>query len=197
MKPIKLFITSFVSLAIILSIVFTAYSFIKEVKRPQLPVLGKVNDFTLTDSNGEQFLGKKLRGKVWIVDFIFTTCASMCPIMSNNMAKLHRSFELSNKVDFVSISVNPEQDTPEVLARYAKSLDANTDQWHFLTGPRDRIKRIAVHSFKLGSIDDPVFHSSYFTLVDRSGLVRGYYDGRDNEAINKLFKDAAKLIKQR
>jgi len=192
-KPIVFIIT----ISICLFVIFTVYSFQKELNRSQLPVLGQIQNFELIDSNGNAFTLSNLRGKIWIADFFFTACSGICPVISKNMASLNRSFEMLDDVALVSISVNPEMDTPQVLKEYSSQYNANTQKWHFLTGKRTMIKELAVNSFKLGSIEDPIFHSSYFSLVDRNGYVRGYYDGTQKEGINKLFVDASHLIEEK
>ena len=185
-----------VILAVILSGLFTVSSFKKEFKQPRLPVLGQVKPFSLVDSKGQPFYSQQLDNKVWIANFFFTTCADVCPMMSKHMASLSRSFELVPAVTLVSISVNPDYDSPEVLAQYAKKYEA-CKNWYFLTGPYEKIKEISVGTFKLGSIEEPIFHSTYFSLVDRHGYIRGFYDGTDQDSINKLFKDVAELLRER
>lgn len=160
-----------------------------------LPVLGQIADFHLVNSDGKMVSLKDLKGRVWVADFIFTTCGGICPTMTANMAQVHRSYVLVDKVRLVSISVNPENDTPEVLKAYAKKFKANTDHWLFLTGPLADIQKLAVASFKLGKVDEPVFHSGYFTLVDGQGRIRGYYDGMDKKKLARLFKDIATLLR--
>ena len=132
-----------------------------------------------------------------VLSIIFTTCGGICPLMTKNMTQLFRSYRMVNDVSFVSITVNPETDTPTVLMDYAKKFDANMDQWHFLTGSREAITDIAVHGFKLGSIEEPIFHSAKFVLVDRQLHIRGYYDGTENAELSKLFKDVATLLNER
>jgi len=162
-----------------------------------LPVIGQIADFHLLNSDGKMVSLKDLKNKVWVADFIFTTCGGICPTMTAHMAQLHRSYVLVDDVRLVSISVNPENDTPEVLKAYAKKFKANTGRWLFLTGPLADIQKLAVGSFKLGKIDEPVFHSSYFTLVDRQGRIRGYYDGMDKEKLARLFKDIAVVLREK
>ena len=113
------------------------------------------------------------------------------------MAQLHRSFVLTDDVQLVSISVNPENDTPEVLAVYANNQKADTRHWHFLTGGRNDIQCLAVGSFKIGSVDEPIFHSAKFVLVDRQARIRGYYDASQTEELSRLFRDVSRLIKER
>jgi len=162
-----------------------------------LPVIGQIADFHLLNSDGKTVSLKDLKGKVWVADFIFTTCGGICPTMTANMAQVHRSYALVDEVRLVSISVNPENDTPEVLKAYARKFKANTGRWLFLTGPLADIQKLAVGSFKLGKIDEPVFHSSYFTLVDREGRIRGYYDGTDKTRVAQLFKDIAVVLREK
>ncbi|HLF17874.1 MAG TPA: SCO family protein [Candidatus Omnitrophota bacterium] len=196
MKRNKILTIILISLAIILFLAFTVYSFVKETQKKSLPILGQVLDLTLTNDKGEPYRLRSLTGKVWVADFFFTTCSDICPMMTKHMAALSRSFEQINKIRLVSITVNPEYDTANVLAEYAKKQNA-TDKWLFLTGERQQITDLVVKSFKLGSMDEPIFHSSYFSLVDKHGLIRGYYDGTKQEEINRLFKDAASLIKEK
>lgn len=183
---------------LLLAGIFTAYFFKQALNSKRLPIIGQVKPFELTDSHGQKFSSHKLRGKVWIANFFFTTCSDICPVMQKNMASLNRTFEKVRAVHLVSFTVNPEYDTSQTLSNYAKSVDTTKeDNWHFLTGSREDLNKIVIDSFKLGSIEQPIFHSPYFSLVDRNGYIRGYYDGTDQEAINKLFKDSSQLIKER
>ncbi len=192
----KKFILTVIVLTLVLFGIFTAYSFKKEIERPKLPVLGQVKPFSLTDSQGQPFYSQQLENKVWIVNFFFTTCGDVCPMMSKHMASLSRSFELVPAVFLLSITVNPDYDSPEILSKYALKYQAQKN-WYFLTGPYEKIKEISVGTFKLGSVEEPIFHSTYFSLVDRHGYIRGFYDGTDQKAINKLFKDVAELLRER
>lgn len=169
--------------------------FLRDSTAKPIPVLGQVSSFSLYDAQGSPFGLKDLRGKIWIANFFFTTCLDICPVMSARMASLNRSFQLEKNIHLVSFTVNPEQDSPQVLSEYAKKFNADTKKWHFLTGSREALTQIAVQSFKLGDIKEPIFHSSYFCLVDRQGRIRGYYEGMKKEGINQLFKDASILLK--
>jgi len=195
MKRKPLIIVSVV-ITLILSGGFAVYFFNKEINTKRLPLLGQIQSFELINHKGEDFTLKNLDGQVWIADFIFTSCSDICPIMTRNMGALNRTFEGVKGITLVSISVNPEFDSAEILADYAAKSDAR-DNWVFLTGKRSVIKKLAVESFKLGSIEEPIFHNSYFTLVDKNGLIRGYYDGMNQRSINKLFNDATILLKER
>ncbi len=176
---------------------FLTYLFKIETKPRVLPIAGEVPDFVLKDSQGEPFTSQQLKGKIWVADFIFTTCGGICPLMTKNMAQLHRSFLGLKNISLVSISVNPEQDTPEALKAYALKFNADTSQWHFLTGTRESIQHIATQGFKLGSVKEPVFHSAQFVLVDKDFKIRGYYEGTVPAQIAQLFKDIAQLMKEK
>ncbi len=195
--PAKQFrLTLLIVLAVVLFVTYTVYLFTRQSKRPDLPVLGQVQDFNLFDEKGEEFSLSRLRGDIWIANFFFTTCSDICPVMSKNMAALHRSFALVGDVTQISITVNPEFDSSVVLKKYAQKYQANTSKWHFLTGTRAQITELAVNSFKLGSIEEPVFHSSKFALVDRQGSIRGYYDGVQPGEVSQLFTDITVLLKE-
>ena len=182
--------------SLILFLLMTAYFFGQATRNIALPIYGEVNDFYLTDVNGKELGLPDLRNKVWVANFFFTTCSDICPMMTKHMAELNRSFELVPGIDLVSITVNPENDSPQVLRKY-KQLQKAKKNWVFLTGPREAITDLAVKSFKLGDIKEPIFHSAKFALVDKSGLIRGYYDGTNQPEINKLFKDCARLLKEK
>lgn len=160
-------------------------------------VLAEVMDFHLIDSQGEQFSLEDLKGKIWVVDFIFTTCSGICPIMSQHMSRIYQSYRHNDAVHLVSISVNPEYDSPEVLARYAQRYSADPDTWHFLTGSRKAIEDLAVHGFKVGSAQEPVFHSAYFILVDSKGRIRQYYEGTEKKTVAKIKMDIRRLLQER
>ena len=184
-------------IAVLFSGIFSFYLFVQHIQTKPLPAYGQIQDFRLTDSKGQQFQSGQLKDRVWVADFFFTTCGTICPIMTRNMNSLYGVYKSSPNVEFVSISVNPEQDTPEVLATYAQKYQVSTNNWHFLTGSREDITDLTVNSFKIGSIEEPIFHSANFVLVDRSGRIRGYYDGTVQEEVMKLSKDLKQLIKEK
>jgi protein SCO1/2 len=114
---------------------------------------GEVPDFALTERGGRQVTRADLRGKVWIVEFFYTECPDTCPLQSANMARLQDALAQEPDVRLVSISVDPEHDTLEVLAAYATRFGADPDRWLFLTGAKDAIYRLAVEGFHLGVVD--------------------------------------------
>ncbi len=182
-------------LSILFFILATVFIYRSDTAALALPKITQVTDFELTDSQNKIFNTTALKGKIWVAKLFFTTCASVCPVLSGNMASVYRSYELDNRVHFVSITVNPDTDTPEVLAQYAKRYKADPKRWHFLTGQIETIQKIAIERLKIGNKDEPVFHSSHFVLVDADGWIRGYYDGMGKEGTQRIFKDIAALLK--
>lgn len=167
--------------------------FFQKPPRSSLPVYGRVGQFRLIDARGQPFDSSRLNNKVWVTAFFFTSCSGICPIMTKNLKSLQDMYRPYSDVEFVSVSVNPEQDTPQALSVYAQKYAADTNRWHFLTGSREDITRVAVHGFKVGSVDEPIFHSASFVLVDRQGNIRGYYDGTNKDDVQKLSEDLLKL----
>jgi protein SCO1 len=210
-----------------------------------LPVYGSVPDFALVDQHGRPVRRGNLEGKVWVANFVFTQCPDECPLMTLEMARLQS--DLTQVADFrlVSISVDPERDTPRVLSQYAERFKADADRWFFLTGDKRAIYHLAREGFRLGivgpdepdrsppvkgvspstsrsSADRPApssvgwtadwpwrlrawlrpietapafanhgratdpLHSTRFVLVDRTAQIRGYYDSREEAALQRL-----------
>ena len=160
----------------------------------QLPKLGSIPSFEFTDSDGNLISQEDLSGKIWVADFIFTTCTMACPVMTGNMNLIHKAFKNNDKVRIVSISVYPEYDTPEILKEYASRYNANTNRWHFLTGPEENVKLVIKNGFKMGDYEDIIFHSEKFALVDQNGNIRGYYNGMKTDDIKTLKKDIRVLL---
>ena len=171
--------------------------FFQPPAKPPLPVYGRVGQFRLIDARGQAFDSVRLNNKVWVTAFFFTSCSGICPIMTKNLKSLQDMYQAYPDVEFVSISVNPEQDTPQVLSTYAQKYAADTNRWHFLTGSREDITKVAVRGFKVGSVDEPIFHSASFVLVDRQGNIRGYYDGTNKDEVKKLSDDLLKLYSRK
>ena len=186
----------FIIYGIVAVMLLVTFLFKESSTLDDLPISGSVPDFKFTDSNGETITREDMEGKVWVADFIFTTCTMACPIMTGNMNIIHKSFKDDNNVRIISISVYPEYDTPEVLKEYASRYNANTDRWHFLTGPEESVKNIIKTGFKIGDYEDIIFHSEKFALVDLRGNIRGYYSGMETEDMSKLKKDIKRLLRE-
>ena len=160
----------------------------------ELPVLAAVPKFELAERNGTFFGSQELHGKVSVVDFIFTNCQGPCPIMADNMSELYRAFAGSNKVQFVSISVDPARDSLTVLQEYALRQGVTDTRWVFLRGDLDTIKWLSESGFMLAADELPAMHSIKFVLVDDKGQIRGYYSGTDNASVNILKTHINELV---
>ena len=161
-----------------------------------LPLLYPLPDFSLTSDKDAPLGRADLLGSVWVADFIFTSCAGPCPMMTRSMAGVAERLSLYPEVKFVSVSVDPETDTPEVLAAYSEKFGADPSRWHFLTGEMASIQKLAVDGFKIGSVDDPVIHSTKFCLVDKAGNIRGYFTGTEPEELDQLVAAVHQLMKE-
>jgi protein SCO1/2 len=160
-----------------------------------LPVLAQLPDFSLVERSGQQLGLVDLRGKVWIADFIFTRCPGPCPRMSSRMAVLQSNLR-DEGLRLVSISVDPEFDSPEVLGKYASQYQAEEGRWFFLTGDKTAIHHLAKSGFLVGGVDDVTLHTTRFVLVDRQGRVRGYYSSSDEGDLRKLRNDSSALLRE-
>ena len=158
-----------------------------------LPVLFDAPSFSLLDENGKPLDSSQLAGKVWIADFIFTHCAGICPMMTENLARFQK-LTPGSSVEMVSFSVDPEHDTPQVLKKYGAEVKADESRWHFLTAAhRSQIWEIS-KGMKLAvgpDTGDQVMHSSHFLLVDGHGKVRGIYDADTAGFMQKMIDDSA------
>lgn len=173
--------------------------------RPEpLPVLSEVPDFVLTERSGRSVSRADFEGEVWVADFIFTTCAGPCPLMSRHMARLQDRLG-ERKVRLVSFTVDPERDTPEILAEYAKRYGADPDRWLFLTGEKqalyDMIRKgflLAIDDGSLSADGKPgpgiITHSVKFVLIDGAGRIRGYYSGEEADVAEKILPGIDRLL---
>lgn len=153
------------------------------------PVIAAVPDFTLEERHGGEVTLAGLRGRIWIADFIFTSCAGICPEMSIRMAAVHEAVRKDPDTVCVSITVDPKTDTPEVLRAYADRYSASRDRWLFLRGPIETVHALGYDGFGMLDREDPFLHSQRFVLVDREGRIRGYYRGTEDEGVRNLLAD--------
>ncbi len=154
-----------------------------------LPSYGEVGDFQLTDQNGQAFRGQSLFGKIWVADFIYTQCPGPCPRMTSQMHQVQAATERMRDVALVSFTVDPDHDSPTVLAAYAKVHHAQHERWYFLTGGQSALNQLCRNVFKLGNVDGSLEHSTRFVLVDKKSQIRGYYDTSETGSIPKLIDD--------
>jgi protein SCO1/2 len=173
--------------------------------RGALPVIGAVPTFTMRDQRDRVVTDQSLRGAVSIVDFFFTSCPVSCPRLTGRMAALGKDLAAREhgsppRVRLVSITVDPETDTPAKLAAYAERYQADAERWWFLSGPAERLGDVVVAGFKVRyEKADPalgineIMHGNWFVLVDRESRIRGYYLSDDPERIRELVGDAERL----
>jgi len=173
---------------------------VQQMTNRTLSSYGVLPSFEFVNQDAQPFGSTQLAGKIWIADFIFTSCPGPCPIISTRMSELQKPLEKTD-VHFVSFTVDPEKDTPEVLREYAEKLHAQPKRWDFLTGPRAAIYALTRDGFKLAVADGseesglPV-HSTRVVLVDRRGTIRGYYDVLAPDGVTKLLADANHLFRE-
>jgi protein SCO1/2 len=153
---------------------------------PPMPVLGNVADFTLTNQSGAAISRTNLNGHVWIADIIFTRCTGPCLRMSRQMKELQDAFGPHDPARLVTLTTDPDYDTPQLLERYAERFDANTNRWLFLTGTKKQVGDLAIGSLKLSAAEKPAaeresptdlfIHSTIFVIVDRHSRLRGIFE---------------------
>jgi protein SCO1/2 len=162
-----------------------AWSKFRAADKP-LPVIGQLPNFNLTNQNNEPITLASLQGKVWIADVIFTRCPGPCAKMTRELAKLQAALPAGGDARLVTLTSDPEFDTPAKLKEYAKKFGADLDRWSFLTGNKPELRSLAVNDFKFVVLEkkpgdrevpeDLFVHSTWFVLVDRQGRLRGWLD---------------------
>lgn len=178
-----------------------------------LPVYGPVSeengvaqyhqteDFILINQDGRKTGSVNAEGKISVVNFFFTSCPTICPRMMRGMQRVQELYLNDPDILFMSLTVDPKRDTPERLKVYAQAYNAHPQQWQFLTGDKKEIYRLARKSYFLIATDGDggkhdFIHSENLVLVDQKGRIRGYYDGTDENAVDQLVRDIAKLKKR-
>lgn len=170
-------------------------------RQEPLPKLFPVPDTALVDQDGRDVRLSQYNGNVTVYTFIFTNCAGICPLMTQKMRALVRDVDPEQPVRFVSISVDPVRDTPEALRAYAERIGRDP-RWTFLRGEGDTVIDLSQKGFKLAagmeveSGAEPILHSPRFVLVDRTGMIRGYYDSLISGEVEKLEGDIAMLVRE-
>ncbi len=179
--------------------------------RKELNVIGKAPAFSFTNQNNETITNADYEGKVYLVEFFFSNCPTICPIMNENMVKLQNEFQMNANFGIVSITIDPENDTPEHLKKHAEFLGATMKNWNFLTGTEDAIfdlsKKFNLYVGKNDDAPGGFEHSGLFALIDKKGNIRSrnmenmdypiiYYDGTTDEGVQMLKEDIKQLIKE-
>jgi protein SCO1/2 len=172
-----------------------------------LPLSYPVPDFTLTNQNGEAVSLKDLRGQVWVADLIFTRCAGPCPRLTSQMSQLQQALLVDPGVKLITLTTDPEYDSPAVLKRYAERFGANAGRWMFLTGTREQIARLAVDGLKLVALEkkpaerqspeDLFIHSTLLVVVDAQGRLRVTFDSEDGAWKGHVLGAVKKLLREK
>jgi protein SCO1 len=184
---------------------------IAKFQKSDLHTMGHVPAFELTDQNNKKITDKDYLGKVYVVEFFFSTCPTICPIMNQNMLELQEEFYGNPKFGIASITINPEFDTPTVLKQHADLLGVKHYNWHLLTGDKDYIYKLANQGFNIYTGENKKVaggfeHSGLFALIDKEGNIRCrkdefgnpilYYDGIEKEGIQAIKEDIKKLLEE-
>jgi protein SCO1/2 len=182
-------------------------------KNPEtgLKKIGPAPQFVLTDQNGAKISNKSYMGKVYVVEFFFTTCPSICPIMNKNMVDIQNEFFGNPNFGIASVSINPEHDTSKILKEHADKIGVKSSNWHLLTGDKKYIFDIANKGFNLyagenKNVNGGFEHSGLFALIDKKGTIRCrndafgnpilYYDGLDKKGVKAITEDIKKLLNE-
>lgn len=169
----------------------------------KLPVLNSVHPFSFTKQDGNQVTEKDVIGKVYVAEFFFTTCKGICPKMNRNMQAVYNELKSEKHFLILSHTVDPETDSVAQLKKHAESLGASPENWWFLTGTKENLYRTARESYLLDdpdnstkNITEQFLHTQFFALVDKTGRVRGIYDGLKQDEIKTMKGDIYKLLEE-
>jgi len=202
---------SYVGISFIILVfgIWVVNTLINRFQEPNMATTGEVPEFSFTNHHNKTITNAYYKGKVYVVEFFFTTCPTICPIMNKNMKKVQDAFYGNPDFGIASITIDPRGDTPEVLKSYAENYGATHPHWHFLTGNKDDIYRLSNVGFKLYSAEDETAeggfeHSGLFALIDKEGNIRSryddfgnpmiYYNGLEDDEIQMLIEDIKKLL---
>ena len=161
----------------------------------------RISDFSLYNQNGEIITQKNFDGKIYVADFFFVSCQTICPKMSIQMQRVYEYYKNKNEIICVSHTVLPEEDSVAVLAEYAKKLGANSDKWIFLTGNKKQIYELARKSYFAVTTDgsgdtDDFIHTENFILIDKQKQIRGFYDGTNEKDVDRLMEEIEILLEE-
>lgn len=200
-KKRLLYLGFFVVLALVFYYVLTLI--IPGYAQKKVAPVSFVRPFSFTNQDGKTFTEKDVAGKVYVAEYFFTTCKSICPVMNTYMKDVYERFKDEERFLILSHTCDPKNDTVARLKKYADSLGVNTRRWIFLTGRKDSLYNTARISY---TIDDPAnnlknpeddfLHTQFWALVDKNGDVRKIYDGISEDEVRKMIKDAARLLKE-
>ncbi len=163
-----------------------------------------IGDFSFLDQNGQRISNEDIDDKVFVAEYFFTTCGSICPIMNEEMTRVHEMYKFQEDFRILSFTVHPEVDTVAQMKRYSEKYNAGP-KWHFLTGDKSKLYELARKSFfvlkpaeakNLGDVGSDFIHTNNFVLVDRTRRIRGYYDGTRTASVDSLMHDIGRLLEE-
>ena len=189
---------------LVIGFYYTMSQLVPGFGKSKLEPIGRLLPFSFTNQDGKKVTEQDVAGKVFVAEYFFTTCKSICPILNANMKIVYERYK--NEKDFLILShtSDPATDSAARLKKYADSMNVDTDKWIFLTGTKDSLYRQARHSYK---IDDPnnnpldnevdFLHSQFFSLVDKKGVVRNIYEGNERKDVERMIKEIEVLLKEK
>ncbi len=181
----------------------------QEMVDPELLRIGyghKIGNFSFLNQDGIVITQQDVKGKVFVAEYFFTTCGTICPIMNVQMQRVHKAFQANNNVRILSFTVDPKVDTVAQMKRYAVAHGADAKSWFFLTGTQEKLYALARKSFFVlkpaetenqGDVGSDFIHTNNFVLVDKEMRIRGYYDGTNSKEVDELIGDIALLVKEK
>lgn len=160
-----------------------------------------IPDFSFTNQDGKTVTQETFKDKIYIADFFFTTCPTICPIMKTQMLRVYEKYKENPDVLILSHTIDPTYDTVEVLHEFADRLGVSSDTWHFVTGEKEKIYDIGQNSYMVTAREDPeepggYLHSGAFLIVDKQRRIRGIYDGTKPDKVDILMQDVDRLLKE-
>ena len=200
MSKVSIFLVAVLALT---AIVYKSIEYVENQLTP-LPVYGLENHivpaFEFTNQLNEMVSSTDIRDKIWVADFFFTSCPTICPKMTRNLQSLHDFIRDDQDIRILSFTVDPKRDSPERLKSYADTYRVNHESWSFLTGEKEAIYRLGNRGFLVsastaGVEDEDFIHSENIVLVDQNQRIRGFYNGTDPKCVKQILNDIKKLKK--
>ena len=199
-------------LVVLLAIVFASCNEQKEEKK-KLPIMGRteidgtdtihhtIADFKFVDQDSNWVSTETFKDKIYVADFFFTSCPTICPVMKAQMLRVYDSIQNKPDVLILSHTIDPKHDTVAVLKEFANRLGVESDKWHFVTGEKDDIYKLGQTSYMVSASEDPTEPGGYilsgaFILVDKLRRIRGLYDGTKPDQVDRLIKDIDVLLQE-
>lgn len=160
-----------------------------------------IEEFLFVDQDSNEVSNRTFQDKIYVADFFFTTCPTICPVMKTQMLRVYEYFEQNDQVMFLSHTIDPDYDTVELLHEFAGRLGVASSKWHFVTGRKEDIYGVGQNSYMVTAMEDGnepggYLHSGAFILVDKERRIRGMYDGTREEDVDRLIKDIPKLLRE-